>query len=860
MTSPNRFPWRTAVKIAWREARLSSARFGFVILAVAVGVGSLAGVRGFSREFRRMLLSQARTLMAADMTVRIFGLPTPEQTAALAALEKRGVRETWITETFTMASSAEVREPLLVSLKAVDPAVYPFYGTVRLEPAASLAQALDAQSVAVSPDLLMRLRTKAGESLRIGGQDFRVAAALAAEPDRMTGSLNVGPRVMMSRAGLDRTGLISLGSRASERFLLRLPDAGPDARPGVQEVRNRLKRVFPEGTIADYRETHPVITRGLDRATTYLSLISLITLIVASLGVATAIQSHLQQRLDTIAIMKCLGARAGQVGRIYIAQTLMLGLAGGLAGMIVGMAIERVFPSLIARYFQVDVAGSLDWLAAIESLGIGLLATVLFTLPPLAGIRLIRPASILRREMAEARPGWRERWRNVRPAAVAGVFVLAGIAAIAIALAGATPRDALRMGVYFVAALLASLGLMAAVAWLLLAGVRLFLQRSPWKLPSTLRHGAANLYRPGNHAAAVLIALGIGVMFTLTAYLLERSLVTQIRSSAPPGMPNVFLLDIPGRQRQAFADLVARQPGIQSKPEIFGAVSLKLATVDGVPVEKMHLEGFGRRFLRTGPVTWMADKPSDIDLQQGVWWQGREPQVCVEQEAARLLGAKPGSQLTWTAAGRTVGARVVCVEKTESLRLGARFEFLFNPGTLDGLPAIYYGSLRAKASAVPALQRVSYEAFPTVTVINVADVLDILQQVVDQIARVIQFLSAFAVLAGAIILASAVAGTRFRRVREVVILKTLGATRRRVAGIFSTEFLVLGTVAGIMGSLLASVFAAVVLKRLMQVEYRFDWGPNLIAIAATAVVANVAGWLASWRILGQKPLEVLRDE
>src|SRR5215471_3978451 len=180
MRPANSFAWRTALKIAWREARLSSARFGFVILAVAVGVGSLAGVRGFSREFRRMLLSQARTLMAADMTVRIFGLPTPEQTAALESLGKRGVRETWVTETFTMASSAEVREPLLVSLKAVDPAVYPFYGVVRLEPAVPLVQALDAQSVAVSPDLLMRLRTKVGESIRIGGQEFRVAGAVAA--------------------------------------------------------------------------------------------------------------------------------------------------------------------------------------------------------------------------------------------------------------------------------------------------------------------------------------------------------------------------------------------------------------------------------------------------------------------------------------------------------------------------------------------------------------------------------------------------------------------------------------------------------------------------------------------------------
>jgi putative ABC transport system permease protein len=270
--------------------------------------------------------------------------------------------------------------------------------------------------------------------------------------------------------------------------------------------------------------------------------------------------------------------------------------------------------------------------------------------------------------MAEAKLSWRERWHNFRPSAIAGIFVLAGIAAIATSLAGTTPKDALRMGLYFVIALLVSLGLLALIAALLLAGVRLFLQRSPWKMPATVRHGAANLYRPGNHATAVLVALGIGVMFTLTAYLLERSLVGSIRASAPPGMPNVFLLDIPARQRQPYVDLVEQQPGVESKADVFGAVSLKLADVDGVPVEKLHLEGFGRRFLRTGPVTWMAQQPTDIGLVSGTWWQGTDPQVCVEQEAARMLGAKPGSVLHWTAGGRSISARVACTQKTESLR------------------------------------------------------------------------------------------------------------------------------------------------------------------------------------------------
>ncbi len=212
-------PWSTAFRIAWREMHAARAKFLFVIVAVAVGVGSLTGVRGFSRSFRRMLLREARTLMAADLSARVFGVPTADQQSVFDNLAARGVRRTWITETVTMASSATTPDPLLVSVKAVDPRAYPFYGEVQLNPPRALRDALDAQTVVVTDDLLLRLNVKTGDTLRIGGQDFRIAGVIVSEPDRMTGTLNVGPRVMITREGLDRTGLISLGSRASERFL-----------------------------------------------------------------------------------------------------------------------------------------------------------------------------------------------------------------------------------------------------------------------------------------------------------------------------------------------------------------------------------------------------------------------------------------------------------------------------------------------------------------------------------------------------------------------------------------------------------------------------------------------------------------
>ncbi len=530
-----RLPWPVAIRIAWREMRAARAKFLFVILAVALGVGSLTGVRGFSRSFRRMLLRQARTLMAGDLSARVFGMPTPEQEAVLNHLKGRGVDRTWITETVTMASSEATPDPLLISVKAVDPSAYPYYGAVRLNPPRTLREALDAKSVVVSDDLLMRLNVRTGGRLLIGGQDFRIAGVVVSEPDRMTGSLNVGPRVMISREGLERTGLISVGSRAAERFLFKLPPAGT---PGVEEVRGVLKNTFPEATIADYRETHPIITRGLDRSTTFLSLIGLIALVIGAMGVASAMHGHLQQRLDSIAVMKCLGARSAQVIRIYTAQTLMLGLSGGLIGVIFGMSVSAAFPGMIAKYFQTDAAFTWDAWPALQGIAVACLVTLLFTLPPLFSIQGIKPAQIFRRDMESekrvARGGPQFSAAGLR-IVVLRIVILMGTGAVAATLTEGSPRDAFLTGAYFTVALAIGLGMLTFVGWLSLRGARALLRGAGSRLPGAVRHGIANLYRPGNQAQAAVVALGVGVMFTLTVYLVQNALVGQIRGSAPTG-------------------------------------------------------------------------------------------------------------------------------------------------------------------------------------------------------------------------------------------------------------------------------------------------------------------------------------
>jgi putative ABC transport system permease protein len=846
----------TAFRIAIREARASRGKFLFVILAVALGVGCLTGVRGFSQAFGSMLLKEARSLMAADISARIFGDATAEQEATLKGLPQRHVQVTRVTEMLSMVSSTASPDPVLVTLKAVDPKLFPFYGKLELIPAGALRDRLASDTVVLSDDARVRLKAETGDHVKIGGQDFRVTGFVTIEPDRMSGSFNVGPRVMLSREALDRTGLLRLGSRASQRLLFKLDPGAPP----VASIRDELKKAFPEAMITDFRETNPNIARGLDRATTFLSLVSLIALIVGAIGVSTAMHSHLQQKMDTIATLKSLGARSGQVIRIYLIQTALLGLCGGLAGVAVGVAVQRIFPEFVDRYFHMRPDAWFTPSSAVQGLLVGLLTTLLFTLPPLLSIRKIRPALILRRDMAEVRPGWRVRLSEARIPILAGFAICVGLAGIAAWLVDGTWRDSARIGGIFIGGLLVSLILLYGVAALLLKAVQKAVVRVP--MPVTIRHALANLYRPGSQSRAVLTALGVGVMFTLTVFLIQRSVLAEIRRSAPPGMANVFFIDITPEQRQPLFDLISTHPGTEAKPEMLSAVSARIVAINGKPIEQINLGGSGRRYRMARAITTFDAVPPGTVVHRGAWWKPgtTTPQLSITENVARALKLEPGAEISWNAFGRPFTTRVASIHRTDNQRLHAMVEFITNPGTLEGLPTMHYAAARVRTPEIASLQRSSYERFPTVTVINIADILDRVQEVVDQIAMVIRFISAFAILAGAIILSSSVAGTRFRRVREIVIFKTLGASRATVARMFSIEFLVLGIVAGVMGSFLATGFSSLLLKRLFDAPFHFDLLPNVVAVLATALIASASGWLASFRILGQKPLEILRGE
>ena len=864
--------YATAARIATRELRSSRTRFLFVVLSVAIGVAALTGVRGFSASFRRELLLRARSIMAADLSARAVAEPTADEQRRLNALsDEQGMEQTQVTELLSMASAVSSMEPMLVAVKGIDPGAYPFYGQVKLSPAMPLRDAVNDSNVAVGDDLLLRLHLRVGDAIRLGEATFRISATVVDEPDRLSGMFAAGPRVLVSLQALQKTGLLAPGARLSRRYLFRITPRGGQAASDEDVARRKaeLEAALPEAQVQDYREANPAVTRALDGATGLLSLMSLVALVLGAIGVAMAMRTHLQQRMEAIAIMKSLGASSGQVLKIYVLQTLLLGLSGGVAGALLGLAVQTALPLFLERLLHVSPGFRLDAHAVALGISAGLVTTLLFTLPPLLDIRGVRPILILRRQVETSEDPFLSRMgRKLRDSGAqlaATLLLLGGLAALAW-----TVSDSRRIGGYFAlglgAVLLVLLATSALVLWLL----RVFLRGTRQSLPSSVRHGLANLYRPGNPSAALLAALGLGVMQIGTVYMVQRAIVREMQISTAANLPNLFLLDISAAEVGQLRTLLKAQPQVKGEPELVPVVSSRVLAIDGVKARDLRVQRMPRRVLQSIQLTWEAETatpPPGDKVVSGHWWSAsqakaadRVPLVAVEKALADRLGIHAGSHVTFAAQDEEIDATVAALFRADAQHAFSRAQFVMPQATLAGLPVIWYGGVHCDPDATAVLRRVLYEHYPTVTVIDVAATVETVRQVILQITYVIQFLAGFSIFAGVVILASAIAGTRYRRIREVVVLKTLGATRPRIATIFSVEFAVLGLVAGLVGLLFANVLARVLLVRALKFDYTFQPGLNVAAWLTVALLAVLAGWAASFRVLGQKPLEVLREE
>ena len=888
----NRFIFR----MAWRETRGAWRHFLYFFACIAIGVGALVGVSLFSTHVERAVTKEARGLLGGDLEIRLTHPLSLAGQAVLESLNERGMALTHVSELVAMAArsthgSAVTQSTQIIELKAIE-STYPLYGAIRLDPAQSLDVLLHPDErrcgghscfgAVVQESLLIRMGLSVGDQLKIGQAMFLITGIVRTEPDRMANAFSLGPRVMIAQEGLRAAELIKPGSRVRERYLVKTASDMP-LEPLLSELRDRL--AADSARVSSYRTAQSQLRQFLDQLSRYLGLIGLTALFIGGLGVGTSIHAFLRDKMRTIAILKSVGADSATVVSTYVVQAIFLGSVGSLAGILLGIALQRGLPPLMAGLFvsdlleQLGVSSELSWSSIwplLKGATLGLLATLLFTLWPLLKIRDIHPGTIFRRDAEQATVeretspsrwwvtwGLADRW-NV---GTAGGIIL-GLCALSVWQAGSWS-----IGFLF-------LGALSLAITILFVCARLFVRGLAWvPMPRllSLRYALGNVVRPGSQATGIMVAIGIGVMVIVTVSLVEQALLRQVQENRPADSPTFFFIDIQPDQAKEFVSLVDRQTA-RARPELTPLVRSRLHAIDGhiVKAEEEGVEKDDKRtegkeargkqwyLTREYVLTFLDQLPKDNQLVKGEWWKPGQvfstPQVSVEEEAATHLGLTIGSTVEFDIQGAAVSAEVSSIRKVEWGNFSTNFYMILSPGAIEGAPFTYVATVRVSPQEEVPLQQAVVVSFPNVSAIHVGDVLDGFARVLDRLSLAIRAVALFCVAAGGLVMAAALAATRYRRLYESVILKALGATRGLIARAFAIEYVLLGAVAGLIGLSLGSVLSWAVLRYVFDLPWSIHPRVLGIGLLLTMVLTLIVGFASTYRILGQRPLAVLRHE
>jgi putative ABC transport system permease protein len=835
-----------AFRLARREMRSGLGGFRLFIACLALGVAAIAAILSFSRAVEEGLRADAREILSGDVAVSLlYREATPEQ---IDYLRSRGELVRWIDSRAMARPVKPDGRATLVQLKAVERG-YPLYGSIELKDGLALADALAEKDgvwgAVVEESALRRMNMALGERVKVGDVTVEVRGIIAREPDRgLNAFASLGPRLMIPYDAVSASGLVQPGSLLNYEYRLRLP-------PGVSDVAviDGLKGRFPNAgwRMRGLAEAGGGLRFWLDRLTQFIGLIGLSSLLVGGVGVGNAISSFLAGRLHTIATLKCLGAPERLVFSTYLVQLSALALVGVVLGLVIGAGLPFVAQSVIADVLPVRARVALyAWPLTIAAV-FGLLVSLLFALMPLLRARRVSAATLMRGAVVQ---GGSLVWRDA---------LLIG--AVALALAGFTifTADSRRIAGWFV---LGALG--AFVAFPLLARLlMLAAARAGKPRLAGLRLALANLHRPGAPTPIVMLSLGLGLTVLVATALIEGNLREQLTRRIPSDAPAFFFVDIQSTQMPAFEKALAAIPGagaVDKVPSLRG----RITRIGGKPVNEIAVPPDARWAIDGDRgVTYSATPPEGSRIVAGEWWpvDYRGPQLISFDEAlAKAFGLGLGDTITVNVLGRDIEAKIASLRRIEWTTLAINFVFVYSPGLLDKAPHTFLATVKATPEAEDAIFKVVTDQFPNVTVVRIRDAIETAASVLANIglaSRVIGFLS---ILAGVLVLAGAMLATQQRRVHEAVVMKVLGATRARIAGIFAWEFAALGLATALAALGVGTLGAWLVVRRLMNLDWTFlPTVAVLVAVGAMALTLafGLAGTLAALR---QRPLALLRNE
>lgn len=830
---------------AVRESRGARGRLVFFVLCLALGVAAVTGVAALVASIESALRAQSRELLGADVSV--------DSRRAIPAeidgfLLPGGGERSDVRELTTLASHAEVSR--LVELKAVAPS-FPFYGQVTLEPRARLGELLTPLTCAVSRDFMGEVGLALGDTLRIGGQEFSIAAAVVDEPGRLDIAFTLGPRVFVNLEGLARTKLETFGSRIRYRALYRLPEGTRE--DWTQRAKRRITEEYADAAylrVESHGDAQPTVRRSIERFANFLGLVALLSLILGGTGVAQIVRAWISARTQSVAVLRVIGFRPRDVLAMYLGNVALLALAGSMIGAFAGsllpFAVVVAAPELIPKGHT--VAWELGPL--LQGLGLGLGVALTFSLPPLTAIWRVAPVRVLR-STVEPLPAPRSVTVCALLVLIVGVFAAAWTQAQQLALAAS-----------FTGGL--------AVLALVLAGSAKALTMLAARVPRTgldpyLRHGIAALARPGVGVIGATVALGLGVLVVVSMVLIDERLATRLRGALPADAPSVFLVDVQPDQWDGVAAKLVElgATATQSVP----VLTARLSSINGVDVKELAArraddEGVGRQrwvLTREQRLTWMRELPKDNRVVEGALWSDpRCFELSLEQKFAEDLGVGLGDLLTFDVQGVPIELTVTSLRSVEWESFGINFFLVAEPGALDAAPHFLIAASRLEPEGELALQRALAADFPNVSPVRIRPILEKLLAIFSRLALGVRVLGLFTVVTGLTILAGVASSSVVHRGREVALLKTLGLTRLGVVRLLGLEFALVGFVAGTIGACAAFALAYAFLEFVVETPADLPWIALAPTALAVALLSAACGLAASARALTSRPIESLR--
>ena len=842
------------IRFALRDMRGGLAGLRIVVVCLALGVAAIAGVNSLARSLEAGLARDGRTILGGDASFSLIHRQlAPDERAFLAS---RGAIST--VATFRAMARNAQGDAALVEAKAVGPS-WPDLGAAAFDPAMSPAQALapegDAFGAAVEPALMDRLGLKLGDRFEIGEAHFVVRARIVAEPDRLATGIGLGPRALISEAALQATGLIQPGALIRWTTRVRLGGAGspPPDDEKVAALIDAAKAAFPQaGWEARSRSNvSPDFAQDLDRFRQFLTLVGLVALLVSGVAVANAAQSFVERKIATLATLKALGASGGAAVAVALVEFLLVTLIGVVAGLAIGAAAPFIVNALLAAVLPLPLAPAVFprelGLAALY----GLLTALAFAVAPLGRAHDAPVAQLFRAQVEAASTPARRRYRV---AAVLAIVALAGLAAFA------GPQRSLAL-VVVVSSAVAMVGLR-----LIAAGAMALARRAPRPSSVVWRLALANLSRPGALTPSVVLSLGLGVAALVALTLVDVDLRGQLGHALPGETPDFYFLDVRSGEVDAFRNFLAAQaPGakIEEAPMLRGRI-IRIGDTPAAAVKAKESAAWALEGDRG--VTFSAAPPKGSRVVAGEWWSADydgPPLVSMESGVADGLGVKLGDSVTLNVLGRNVTAKVANLRRVDWRSLAINFVFVFSPNTFRGAPytGLFTAALPADAgnAAQSALTKAAARDFPSVAAVRVREALAAIEALTAKLSLAIRAASGVALLSAALVLGGALAASRRARIADAVVLKILGATRRRLIAAFLAEYALLGLFAGLFGAAAGAAVGYAIVVWVMGFDFTFAAGPAATAVGAGLALTVALGMVGAWRILGQKPAAFLRE-